>query len=342
MKKLIVLIVLFLAAHGLSFAKTSFPELDKIKQIKLLESTRDDVKRIFGEYMEDSDDEENSDEDKDSESTEKSSDEDEDSDEEIEYEWVSTKNMMIRFSYSLGNCSDETDEEWNVAKGKVTEINVILRKSVNAKDLNIDLSKLERIREDEDDEIDEEEEEDPDDFVYYDKDKNVSYGLSDGEIKNIKFTPAENNFSALCSTEDMREFVSHQEWLLNKLRQRPYISSGGRPFANIAELVLSKNELTASCPTDDSLPAESDDEYFKIVVATKGESSDPTDILTYNYTVSGGRIVGSGANVTWDLSGVKPGSYTITTGADNGCGVCGITKTETVIVKEPSCPQEEK
>jgi hypothetical protein len=60
------------------------------------------------------------------------------------------------------------------------------------------------------------------------------------------------------------------------------------------------------------------------------------DTLTYSYTVSGGRVVGQGANVNWDLSGVKPGSYTITSAVDDGCGFCGKTQTQTITVK--SCP----
>ena len=62
------------------------------------------------------------------------------------------------------------------------------------------------------------------------------------------------------------------------------------------------------------------------------------DVLTYNYTVSGGRIVGTGAAVQWDLSGLQPGSYTITAGVDDGCGLCGQTRTETVrVVTCPDC-----
>jgi len=57
-------------------------------------------------------------------------------------------------------------------------------------------------------------------------------------------------------------------------------------------------------------------------------------VLTYNYTVSGGRIVGTGANVQWDLSGATPGTYTITTGVDDGCGVCGKTDTQTITIAE--------
>jgi len=62
------------------------------------------------------------------------------------------------------------------------------------------------------------------------------------------------------------------------------------------------------------------------------------DVLTYNYTVSGGRIVGTGANVQWDLAGVQPGTYTITTGVNDGCGICGRTDTQTIRVEEcPDC-----
>ena len=72
----------------------------------------------------------------------------------------------------------------------------------------------------------------------------------------------------------------------------------------------------------------------KTVNVRTSASDDENDPLTYNYTVSGGRIVGQGANVSWDLSGVGPGSYTVTAGVDDGCGVCGDTKTATVTVQE--------
>jgi hypothetical protein len=64
------------------------------------------------------------------------------------------------------------------------------------------------------------------------------------------------------------------------------------------------------------------------------------DVLTYNYTVSGGRIVGTGANVSWDLTGAAPGTYTITAGVDDGCGVCGQTQTRTITVRECDCVAE--
>jgi hypothetical protein len=50
MKKFMMLIVFFPAAGSFAFAQTPLVELDKVRQIKLLESTGNDVKRIFADY----------------------------------------------------------------------------------------------------------------------------------------------------------------------------------------------------------------------------------------------------------------------------------------------------
>src|SRR5687768_16666725 len=112
MKKLIATVIFCLAICISAFAQSPLAELDKIKQLKLLESTREDVKRIFRDYKKDADKE-------DSEDTEDSGEYEE---EEVEVDHISTKNMTIRFHYSLGSCSDDEEEEWNVPKGTVTEI----------------------------------------------------------------------------------------------------------------------------------------------------------------------------------------------------------------------------
>jgi predicted metalloprotease with PDZ domain len=93
------------------------------------------------------------------------------------------------------------------------------------------------------------------------------------------------------------------------------------PPANVTKILLSRTEINVS------------NANRTIDVST--EALDPDgDVLTYNYTVSGGKIVGEGAKVVWDLSGVKPGTYTITVGVDDGCGVCGTTKTEQIKIIE--------
>ena len=58
------------------------------------------------------------------------------------------------------------------------------------------------------------------------------------------------------------------------------------------------------------------------------------DVVTFSYLVSAGRIVGDGANVKWDLSGVMAGTYTISAGVSDGCGICGATKTRRVEIIE--------
>lgn len=109
--------------------------------------------------------------------------------------------------------------------------------------------------------------------------------------------------------------------------------------ANVTALTVSTDELTLPCepgspPREGVIVSPS----MVIDVATIAEDAED-DVLKYSYTVSGGRIIGAGANVRWDLSGVAPGTYTITAAVDDGCGICGKTetKTVTVIACEPSC-----
>jgi hypothetical protein len=110
-----------------------------------------------------------------------------------------------------------------------------------------------------------------------------------------------------------------------------------RPFADVTAVTLSTREIVVPCPAG-TIPREgvACPDGTTITVATTASNPD-NSVLTYNYTVSGGRIVGSGANVTWDLSGVTPGTYTLTSAVDNGCGFCGKTVTETITVRECDC-----
>ncbi len=107
--------------------------------------------------------------------------------------------------------------------------------------------------------------------------------------------------------------------------------------ANVDSVTLSDTTITLPCPPGTSSKSGSCADSSTISVAAK--ATDPeNDVLTYNYTVSGGRIVGTGANVQWDLSTATAGTYTITTGVDDGCGFCGRTDTKTItIVACPDC-----
>jgi len=110
--------------------------------------------------------------------------------------------------------------------------------------------------------------------------------------------------------------------------------------ANVTALAVSDSEIKLGCQPG-FVPREGQACNESTTVSVTTTAVDPeNDILTYNYTVSGGRIVGSGANVSWDLSGVAPGSYTITAGVDDGCGLCGQTQTQTVTVAACDCIQQ--
>jgi hypothetical protein len=100
---------------------------------------------------------------------------------------------------------------------------------------------------------------------------------------------------------------------------------------NVTALNLDSTTVTIPCPPGTESTSGGCKDDASIAVSTVAVDPE-NDVLTYNYTVSGGRIVGSGANVSWDLTGVQAGTYTITSAVDDGCGVCGTTQTKTVTV----------
>ncbi len=110
--------------------------------------------------------------------------------------------------------------------------------------------------------------------------------------------------------------------------------------ADLNDLKLSADELVLPCSPGTlpvpggPVPSES------MVLDVTADASDPeNDVLTYHYTVSAGGVVGKGPKVKWDLSGVAPGYYTITSGVADECGLCGKTQSRSVTVAEctPTC-----
>jgi hypothetical protein len=109
--------------------------------------------------------------------------------------------------------------------------------------------------------------------------------------------------------------------------------------ANVTALSLSDTNISGGCQPG-FVPDEGQTCNESTSISVTTTAVDPeNDVLTYQYTVSAGRIVGTGANVSWDLSGVQPGTYTITAGVDDGCGICGKTQTQTVTVSACKCHQ---
>ncbi len=74
-----------------------------------------------------------------------------------------------------------------------------------------------------------------------------------------------------------------------------------------------------------------------IEILAKGVDWEGDDVI-YKYQVSDGKINGTGSKVIWDLSGVRPGTHTITVGADDACDGCGKTIAKEIKVIEcPDC-----
>ena len=139
----------------------------------------------------------------------------------------------------------------------------------------------------------------------------------------------------------------------NSAQCKPCFRAGSEPgkeivnkAPDVTDIELEKSELQIPPKKEN----ESENEAVKmreVTISVKTTAEDPEgDVLTYNYTISGGRIVGTGANISWSLYGVQPGTYTITAGVDDGCGICGKTLTKSVTVSVDTsdgpaceCPQ---
>ena len=322
MKKIIFSTILVLAWCGFAFAQTPREIIEKVREIKLLESSRDDVHRVLINYETD------------------------DYDYEEHSQDFSNDSADIEVSYSSGKCqenaADEDDksrddvaEIWNVGEWKATKVAIEFDEAIKAEDVGFDLSDFKKQKRFSDDE-DSNNEENADDknsgsFIYHSKNLGIALVGYEGEIRKVIFYPSKDSHSKLCGNDKAKKFASDEKWFGTDELRQPVDEN--RP-ANVTELILSADEITADCAAKTQNKNRSE-KVNKISVQTVAVDPE-NDVLTYVYTVSGGKIVGQGANVVWDLTGVAPAEYTITAGVDDSCGVCGATKTKTIVVKE--CP----
>ena len=153
----------------------------------------------------------------------------------------------------------------------------------------------------------------------------------------IPSTVITNNFTGVPQgfqpSSDPHGFIV-QAWIGRRNKRQEELVN---QFANVTNLTVSDTTITLGCEPG-FRPREGTTCNDTTTVAVATTAVDPeNDVLTYNYTVSGGRIVGTGANVTWDVTGLQPGTYTITSGVDDGCGLCGKTETRTITVEKCDC-----
>lgn len=290
-----------------TFAQSPRFNLKKVKEIKLLESNRDDVMKILA------------------------------NDSLViyngfngSYEQVfSRENEMIKVSYSNGKCSSDSErdydyEDWNIPEWKVTKITVTPKDFIPIKDIGIDYSKFrkekERLYENR-----------KKAYAYHSKDFGIAIEVYGDTVETIYFVPQKKDYSLLCNSEEVKKYYLGKNWY-RQSRIKDAIADSNYP-PNVTELVLSQTEITADCNSiNNSQNKNCADNNSKITVSTIAVDLE-NEVLTYFYKVSAGKIVGQGANIVWDLSDVKAGTYTITAAADDGCGLCGRYITKTITVK---------
>ena len=227
----------------------------------------------------------------------------------------SNERADIEVTYSSGTCSDDPDSEeasdvWNVPEWTVTRIEITPDEAIKPADLGFDLSKLKKEPRFPDT---------TDSFVFHDKVLGLAFKTSQEGIEKIIAFPSRGRTKQLCGRMTATKgFYSRKGWFSAE-RPYDYTCVLQNAFANVVALDLDVAEIETTSSTTIS------------VVTT---ALDPeNDVLTYNYKVSGGRIIGTGAKVVWDLAGLAPGIYTILAGVDDGAGIVGNTITKTVTVK---------
>ena len=238
------------------------------------------------------------------------------SDRNDHHQRFSNDDVEIDVFYSSGECLDDpaiddSTEMWKVEEWKVTRIEIVPENALKVEDAGVSWKRFKK---------EQLNRESPTRHVYHDKASGISFDVTEDGIRGILIFPSRNNVKKLCGDgeSDARAFYSRESWFSAKLEDR-----GGEtycPVPSVDNVELSAREIVG---------ATSDKTVSVITTASDPEN----DILTYVYKVSAGRIKGSGARVVWDLTGLSAGTYTITAGVDDGCGLCGKTMTKTLVVK---------
>jgi hypothetical protein len=151
----------------------------------------------------------------------------------------------------------------------------------------------------------------------------------EGEVEKIILHPPKKQIGYLCDNENNSEILSRETSFVDSIvNSEPVCILRNMPSV-VTNLDLRTNGVFG-CKDENCLDAKK--EIRVITTAIDAEN----DTLVYNYTVTGGKINGSGANVIWDLTGVEPGVYGIAVWTDDGVGFVGETQSQKISVKENS------
>ena len=122
-------------------------------------------------------------------------------------------------------------------------------------------------------------------------------------------------------------YPSESFFFVPKLEDR--VLKDNEPIPTLIDgITLSASAIKVSCSAINSSANKNCSNDSRIISVSTAINESDNNLSIY-YTVSAGKIIGTGKDVMWDLSDVKPGKYTITAGVDDGCGICG-EQTKTV------------
>ena len=193
-----------------AFAQSSLSELDKVKGIKLLESNRDNVRKILGDYESD------------------------DSDYDDYRQNFSTDNVHIVVTFSKGDCSDSS-AYWNVAEWVATKVKITPQETIKSSDFNFSNFTKETP-----------DEESPETYNYLDENSGIVFEVDDEEIQRIILYPPKNQNGFLCSNENTEQVYSSHKRMVDLMLEEPVCVLINRP-ADVTDLLLSADEITISC-----------------------------------------------------------------------------------------------
>ncbi len=229
------------------------------------------------------------------------------------WQFFSSENASIRVEFSTGDCS-EGSGNWNVPKWKVTKIVVTPDDDIKVEDFKFDFSGFTKRIDDK---------EFPRNYIYYNRNLGITFEIGDDEILKIFFYPAEYQIGFLCNNEKTLEVLSAKKPLFEFVYENEPVCILRNMPAVLNEVNLSTSEILFN----------SKDEDKKISVKVSATDME-NDVLTYIYKISAGKIIGQGADVVWDLSNVKAGTYTIAAGVDDGAGINSEMITKSVVIRE--------
>ena len=127
-----------------------------------------------------------------------------------------------------------------------------------------------------------------------------------------------------------------QIWAGHRNKREPDVLPNQAPV--ISSFAASTSTITLPCKEGYKSASGACPTTVTNSVGLTTTATDPDgDTLLYTYTTTGGRITGEGANVTWDLSGMAPGTYTASVEVDDGCGCISFSSTTVTIADCGDC-----